>query len=447
MALKHPLESLDPTMAVDETSGIVLSMVHRFLFKPMPDGSIVPDLVKTETLQGNRLILDLHLNNELTAIDAAFSLNRLIESGRQTWVVSGIEKVTVQGPYTLELQLKKNKNQNALYLDQRARLSLPQCVVYSKEKYIADRSFSQNGEFKLISNSLDEIRLLEKKTQGVLSIPLIRDGTSRWFFFRRAMLDVYEAEGIFRELPFDEDTYLRRDVPQLIVLYAAIVTSENSVTVDIKFRQYLNYRLDRSNLTAKVLLGAYQPADYPVPPALAEPVERFYDYRPQLSYRVHEKNKNETLTVYSPPDRERQSVARVIAQLVRETGLNAVVQVYDLSALLQFNNQKKPGIYVLKWVADYPSPMNFLQPLFHSGSAGSAGNRSWYKDKKLDRLIEQAAVSKQSLKQAQQRIQEQAPWVFIGFSRKRFFIKKGSGISIPMTYSAYNPEILGFTKK
>jgi peptide/nickel transport system substrate-binding protein/oligopeptide transport system substrate-binding protein len=104
-------------------------------------------------------------------------------------------------------------------------------------------------------------------------------------------------------------------------------------------------------------------------------------------------------------------------------------------------NKGEPDAFWLSWWADYPDPENFLFPLFHSQSVGPGGNRTRCIDPKLDQLIEtaQRTMDKRQrfrlYRQAEDRIKQNAPWVFMWHRADYFVIQPGSSFKIYSIYS------------
>lgn len=95
--------------------------------------------------------------------------------------------------------------------------------------------------------------------------------------------------------------------------------------------------------------------------------------------------------------------AAVKQQLEKNLGLKVNYSGVEFSDMLE--NQKQPnssGIYRLAWGADYGTPGNFLQPLFATSAIGTddptapatGDNRGRYSNPEFDKLIEEAAASK-----------------------------------------------------
>lgn len=461
LAFKENLESFDPIAAVDETTGIILNLLHRNLFTTSLDGRLINDLVDRIFIDGPTVFLTIHSGlyfneapkKELTSEDILFCLTRLKDSGRQPWVLDRISSMQATGPYQLKLTMTSPS-----YWDrQKYLLSLPQTAIYSKTAFLQKNRFVGASTFTLTTFKPEELILTS--TAGIqLDYKILPYESSRWFYYQRNKLDVYLAEGVFRFLfndkndptaALNETSFRKINRMEPIVFYAAIVSRPGSVLADPHFRRALNYRLDRKNLAQKVLLGAYESSDYPVPDMLFKKLPPIYAY--DKAYPCFEdqagatpkKLPKETINIYTPPDRDRQLTAMVIRHTLSTCGLPAKIKVVDLPTLLKINNEKRPGLYVLKWIADYPHPENFLIPLFHSRNAGSGGNRSYYSNAQLDAILDDQGVTTQNLEKIEDLIRHDAPWLFIGFAKKEYFVNARANIHIPAMYTGWNEEAFG----
>ncbi len=476
--MKTPLDSLDPVGSVDLSSGRILAILFHRLYRSGEGGKLIPELVIKENLNENKVVLTLRAGlsfqdgGALRAQDAAYCLNRLIDSGRQAWITQAMDSVKAISENRLEITLKEKKNAAAQWERQRTLLSLPQTAIYSEKSHRENGSFVSSTGLDVSENNREKVVLRSSRKGSEnreIHFLVLPEDSARWFYFQKEILDFYEASGVFRyltspgESPGDSPEKLAADTvkpahgnelyqkqirEELTVLYGAIVSGKDEIgpLADPEFRRALNYRLDRKALAGKVLLDAYSPADHPVPLTLmaayggAEKLGTHFDFRPAFAYQPEKSKPAKPIVIYSPSDRERQLTARVLRSVIEELGYEASIRILDLPTLIRFNNARYEGIYLLKWVADYPHAENFLLPLFHSRNRGAGGNRAWYSNGQVDSLLERTTIDPATVIAAQRIIREDAPWIFIGFSKREFFTKTQKRIPVPVIYTGWSVE-------
>ncbi|MDH4200204.1 MAG: ABC transporter substrate-binding protein [Spirochaetia bacterium] len=448
LAFKENIESFDPVNCVDETSGIVLNLLHRNLYTTSVDGRLINDLAETQYSNYNSVFLTIrqgvYFNQaeklELTAEDVVFCLNRLKESGRQPWVLDKIISIEVVGRYAVKFTL--NGLADSIWNRQKYLFNLPQTAIYSKDNFLKKNIFTGASAFSITDYKPEKLQITS--TSGsVLNYSIIPSEASQWFYYQRSKLDVYQADGVFQYLSNEKNTYQKKNRIEPIVIYGAIVADQNSMLNNRELRRALNFKMDRKNLAEKVLLDSCQSADYPVPDILGEPMPEMYSFDENGKCPVSNAqiNANEVVQIYSPADRDRQLIARVIKNVLGECGIQSRIKVVDLPTLIKINNERKNGIYILKWIADYPHAENFLIPLFHSRNAGSGGNRSYYENAQLDYILDHQNIDSGNLAQIQNIIRQDAPWIFIGFSKKVYYVNKEKNIQLPVMYTGWNEDV------
>jgi ABC-type oligopeptide transport system substrate-binding subunit len=107
-------------------------------------------------------------------------------------------------------------------------------------------------------------------------------------------------------------------------------------------------------------------------------------------------------------------------------GVELEIEVVEWQTFLQELREQRFQVFDIAWVADYPDPQNFLDVLFHSGSAE---NHTAYSNPRIDQLLEEAR-SESDLdarvaiyQQVEQIIVEDAPWLPLFFDREFLLVK------------------------
>jgi ABC-type oligopeptide transport system substrate-binding subunit len=113
-------------------------------------------------------------------------------------------------------------------------------------------------------------------------------------------------------------------------------------------------------------------------------------------------------------------------------GITVTVEQVEWSAFLQDLNQRRYQLFSAGWIGDYPDAQDFLDLLFHSGSAQ---NHTGYANTQVDQLLEQARVEQVAAKrsalyrQAERMIISDAPWI---------------PLTHGITYTLVKPYVRGF---
>jgi peptide/nickel transport system substrate-binding protein len=123
-------------------------------------------------------------------------------------------------------------------------------------------------------------------------------------------------------------------------------------------------------------------------------------------------------SMYVSADQEVVDLAEIIQAYLAVAGIKVRIVQLEWSAFKEALNRGEAGMFWLSWWADYPDAENFLFPLFHSSNLGPAGNRTWYRNRAVDALIEEGQhaavqnVRQTAYRKAEEAVIEDMPWVF-----------------------------------
>ena len=112
----------------------------------------------------------------------------------------------------------------------------------------------------------------------------------------------------------------------------------------------------------------------------------------------------------------------LIRDYLEALGMTVELRITGSEAMEGAMARREADLMVSAWIADYVDADAYLYPLYHSNTAGSAGNEGWFRDPPVDSLItasrrERDAERRQALlAAADERIFEQAPVVFLWFT-------------------------------
>lgn len=112
----------------------------------------------------------------------------------------------------------------------------------------------------------------------------------------------------------------------------------------------------------------------------------------------------------------------LIRDYLESVGLNVQLVIAGSDSIDGATTRRVADLVVGAWIADYLDADAYLYPLYHSNTAGSAGNEGWFRDAEVDRLIMAARRERDPsrrrdlLRAADARIFDQAPVIFLWYT-------------------------------
>jgi peptide/nickel transport system substrate-binding protein/oligopeptide transport system substrate-binding protein len=187
-------------------------------------------------------------------------------------------------------------------------------------------------------------------------------------------------------------------------------------------RRALNYAIDRDAVIARLLDGRATAAAGPLPPALRTwPAPEPYSHDPARAREMLRQagfEKGLSMTIYQSAEEETLDIMQALQGNLKDAGVDARIVQLEWSSFKNAVARGEAPAFWLSWWADYPDAENFLFPTFYSGNWGTGGNRSRYKNPRVDALLEQAvrcADEKQARAlycEIEQLVVGDAPWIF-----------------------------------
>jgi peptide/nickel transport system substrate-binding protein/oligopeptide transport system substrate-binding protein len=446
--------TLDPALIVDVASANIAAKLFNGLVRFGNKMEIVPDIACKLELSGDgeRYCFDLRPNvqfsngREVTASDFKYSFERILNPrtrSPRTWVFSRIKGskeytegkarevsgIKARGKYRLEIFLAKPF---ALFL-QFLALPTAYCVPMEEvEKWKNDFSFHPVGTGPFIleewRNNLslkmvvNEHYFADKaKVKGIIYRIIPEDLTAVYEFSsgNLDLLPIPQAE-FRRFVTHPQWKGLIKEVVGLNTYYLGL-NCQRPPFDNPKVRQAMNYSIDREKILKTMLEGRGQFASGPIPPALLKEKVYAYAYDPDKARSLLKEAgypNGFAINIYQSSDQETLEVLEVIQKYLEKVGIKAQIFQREWSSFKEALNKGEADAFWLSWWADYPDAENFLYPTFHSGNWGAGGNRAYFKDKKIDQLIEEAQrtmITEKRLsiyREIERRIVDQAPWVF-----------------------------------
>jgi ABC-type transport system substrate-binding protein len=217
-------------------------------------------------------------------------------------------------------------------------------------------------------------------------------------------------------------------------------------------RQAMNYAINKEELAAKLYSGAGVPEQGVLPPtswAYNADIKGYpfdQDKARQLLKDANYDGSSLTLDTYTVPrgyNPQGDKLAQAIQQYLGDLGVKTEIKTGEWTQYRVDRRASKLNIAFGGWQADTGDPENFLGVFFHSNNKGGV-NTSFYGVPEVDQLLNSAneetdvAKRKDLFNQAERRIVDDAPWLFIGHMKQQVAIRKRvQGFVMQPTYIYY----------
>jgi ABC-type transport system substrate-binding protein len=194
---------------------------------------------------------------------------------------------------------------------------------------------------------------------------------------------------------------------------------------DRRVRQALNYALDKQH-TARLLNETTVPSHGILPPGM-------FGRDPDLLPYPHDVARARALLAeagypdgidveyVTTNDEETEKVAGSLQSDLALAGVRIHITVMSWAAWQTAIGQAQgPGLAFASWAADFPDPINFFDPLFHSRSITptNSSNNSFYDNPELDALLDGARQEldlrkrEAMYRRAERILYDDAPWIW-----------------------------------
>ncbi len=164
---------------------------------------------------------------------------------------------------------------------------------------------------------------------------------------------------------------------------------------DVNLRRAISMAIDRQPIIDAIYNGAYTPAASVVSPVVAgsreNPCGANCEYNPEEAKRLFDEAgglDGPLVLWFNSGSGHEDWIEAVSNQLRSNLGINNIrFRSLDFAEYLQLLDEEKvTGPFRLGWVMDYPSPQNYLEPIY---STNGSSNNFGYSNKQVDELIDQ----------------------------------------------------------
>ncbi|MFB4165551.1 glutathione ABC transporter substrate-binding protein [Alteribacillus sp. JSM 102045] len=192
---------------------------------------------------------------------------------------------------------------------------------------------------------------------------------------------------------------------------------------DKKVRQAISMAVDKEAIVEGVMDGAATEAVGPI----GEKVFGFSDEVEGLEYDPEQAKEllaeagyedGFSTTLWTNDDRERQDIAEVVQQQLKEIDVDVEIEVLEWGAYLDSTAEGEHEMFILGWSSVTGDADYGMYPLFHSDNHGDPGNRSFLENEEIDEVLEEArraedeSEREELYKEAMELLVEEAPMIY-----------------------------------
>jgi peptide/nickel transport system substrate-binding protein len=344
--------------------------------------------------------------------------------------VGAIASVSVVDDYTVRITTKYT------FAPLLTHLAHPATAILN-EKAVTDggEDYGQNpvgtGPFKFVSWTIGDNIVLEKFDDyhgepvalKKITFRVITDNTVRTIELETGGVDIaydIQATDVTR-VDTDPDLVLLRD-PNLSTTYIGFNVDKEPFD-DVKVRQAINYALDMEEVVNVVYRGVGAPAVGPLGPNVfganldLQPYNRDVAKAKQLLTEAGFPNGFST-TIWTNENQARIDIATIVQNQLKDVGIEVKIEIVEWTKYLNDTAEGLHDMFILGWGTVTADADYGLYALFHSANVGTAGNRTFYRNAEVDRLLDlgrttaDQAARLVAYRDAQVLIRDEAPWVF-----------------------------------
>ena len=400
-------KSLDPHASNDNPSSRIRVQIYDRLMDLDDNGVPQPMLAESWERPDDKTIIfhlrkgvKFHNGDEMKASDVKFSLERALASPEVSHILTGINGVEVLDDYTVKVTTEKPM---AAILNNLAHTTI--AILSEKATKEAGDKFGQNpvgsGPYKFVSwQSGDRVTLEafpeywqgEAPVKNVVFRNIVEE-TNRTIGLETGELDIiYDIQGMDKNKLKDDDRFVVIEGPQVSMTYLGF-NMKKAPYDNPKVREAISYAIDQKPIIDTVFLGAGEAANSIIGPN----VWGYYDVE---KYTQDIEKAKALLTEAGYPDGfkakiwvndnpVRRDTAVILQDQLKQIGIDLAIETVEWGAFLDGTARGDHEMFLLGWGTVTRDPDYGIYELVSTSTMGSAGNRSFYSNPTVDKLLEE----------------------------------------------------------
>lgn len=432
------VKALDPHKQNEENSNRVLTQIHNRLVEMNEKMQIEPSLAEKWEQKDPvtwefkiRKGVKFHNGEELKASDVKFTFDRMKKNHTVAHIVEAIDSVEVDGDYKVIIKTKYPFGALLAHLAHPTTSILNEKVVQEKGDNYGQHPIGTGPfEFKeWVSGDKVVLEGFEDYWGGAPKIKKVTyksvpESSSRTIGLETGEFDIaYDIPVADRERVKNDENIQFIEIPYLGTSFIEFNTTKKPLDNKL-VRQAICYAVDIDAIINSVYEGGAIKAKGPISDMVfgAHPNLKTYDYNPEKAKELLKEAdlpNGFDITLWTNDNPGRIETCEVVQAQLKEVGINVKIETLEWGAYLDRTSRGEHDMCMMGWVSITGDADYGLFPLFHSSQHGSAGNRSFYTNPEVDKLLEKGRTStdeKERLdayKKAQEIIMEDASMLLI----------------------------------
>lgn len=426
--------TLDPQKAIDTPSVRVYQQLYNQLIKKDEKMQIIPDLAEKwdivdlkTTIFHLRKGIKFHNGEILTAEDVKFTLDRMKEQPTVSFLIDEIEKTEILDENTVKVVTKRGFGPLLNHLSHPGASILNKKAVLEKGDSYGQHPIG-TGPYEFVEwQSGDRVTLKafkdyyqgEAKIKNIImrSIP---EGTNRTIALETGEVDiVYDVEPVDIDKIKENKKLKFLMEPSLGNSYLGINTTKKPFN-DIRVRQAMAYAINVKDIIEVAYKNTATPANSPIGAKIpgynkdAKQYEFDKEKAKQLLSEAGYPNGFKT-SIWVNDNIIRKDIATILQDQFNSIGIEVSIETLEWGAYIDRTARGEHDMFILGWVTVTGDGDYGLYPLFHTSAHGRPGNRAFYSNTKVDKLLDLARTSidqderNKAYQEVQKIVQEEVP--------------------------------------
>ena len=463
--------SLDPHRTNDSASALPMGQIYDTLVTLSPEMEVIPALA-TEWTQIDDLTLEMkipqgvkfHNGEELKASDVKFTFERHINpetAAPAAFMLTTISEIKVIDDYTFQFITKEPCSSLLFNLTHEDMGILNEKAVteagadYTNHpigtgpyKFV---SWKKNQEIRLVRN--DEYFKEPAKVENLV-IRIIPEGATMMAELQTGGIDIALNVGTQFVPMFQPGTGIKLEQFNTFTIKYLAFDQRVAPFNDVRVRQAINYATNKEAIVKVAYSNAAEPLSGPLP----KNINGYNDALVPYEYNVAKAKEllaeagyadGITTTLYISDKEIDTKLATVLQAQLKDVGINVDIQVIEWGTYLQKTAEGLP-LFLLGWTTVTADADNGLYANFHSSAWGSQGNRTFYKNEKVDQLLDDARkvydqdARKAMYQEACQLIYDDAGWDFLAAELYNLGMRDNVQGFVPMSTTFFDLSTVYF---